>query len=133
MLSPLLAGCSGSSTKGQLPTLAVSGVVKIDGQPSGRAMLQLTPQSTDGKAPGASGMVDDNGKFTLQTYAPGDGIPAGTYTVGLAPDYGKFKPVPAVDPLTVQIDKSKPDLELNFKPTGKGPVGLPPPGMERRG
>jgi hypothetical protein len=101
---------------------------------AGSAPGQAAPVATDGKSPpgkpGASGVVGDDGKFTLQTYAPGDGVPKGSYTATLGPDFGKFMPVPAVAPLTIEITEANSNLELNFQSTGKGAVALPRPGME---
>lgn len=126
-----LTGCSSSVAKDQLPTVAVKGVVKVDGKPSGRAMLQLTPVDAKPNQPGASGTVGDDGSFALQTYAPGDGVPEGNYTVSLGPDYAKFMPVPPVKPLTIQVDKPNSSMELDFQSAGQGTVGLPRPGAER--
>jgi hypothetical protein len=129
--SVYLAGCGNAGREGQLPTFAVRGVVKIDGQPSKRAMLQLAPTEASKGQPGASGMVADDGKFTLQTYAPGDGIPKGHYSVALGPDFGKFMPVPAVEPLVIEIKEANSSYEINFKSSGKASGGLPAPGMEK--
>lgn len=128
----ILTGCSNSAGKDHLPTFAVKGVVKVDGKPSGRAMLQLTPVNGKPDQPGASGTVADDGSYSLQTYAPGDGVPEGSYTVSLGPDFAKFMPVPPVKPLTIQVDKPNTSMELDFQSAGQGAVGLPRPGMEQR-
>ncbi len=148
LLGAFLSGCSGSNENGQLPTVSVRGTVKIDGKPSNRAMLQLfpvsstgaaapapAPVSADGKAPppgppGASGTVQDDGTYRLQTYAPDDGVPKGTYSVSIGPDYGKFKPVPSVTPLVIEIKEANSNLVLDFQTTGKGTISLPRPGKE---
>lgn len=146
LIGTFLAGCSGGSDNGRLPTVSIRGTVKIDGKPSGRAMLQLSPVSSTGAAvpaptslngkapppgpPGASGTIQDDGTFTLQTYAPGDGVPKGTYSVAIGPDFGKFRPVPAVSPLVIEIKEANSNLVLDFQSTGKGTTTLPRPGKE---
>lgn len=130
IILPLVVGCS-KSVKGQVPVVKVRGVVKIDGKPSSRAMLQASPVDASKGLPGASAAVAEDGSFAFQTYAPGDGIPKGSFNVSLGPDFAKFQPIPAVSPVVIDITEANSKLEIEFKSAGKGSIGLPPPGMEK--
>jgi hypothetical protein len=69
---------------GTQPTAKVTGTVTYNGQPIERVSVVFTPES--GRP--ASGVTDASGKFTLSTFAPGDGALPGLHKVGLreAPD-----------------------------------------------
>lgn len=69
------AGCN------QGPRLAkVSGVVLLDGKPIEGASVLFTPEA--GGRP-ADGVTDKEGKFTLQTFEPGDGALVGKHKVAV--------------------------------------------------
>lgn len=71
----LLAACSRG------PQMApVTGVVLLDGKPVEGASVLFTPDA--GGRP-ADGVTDKEGKFSLQTYEPGDGAPVGHYKVAI--------------------------------------------------
>jgi hypothetical protein len=69
-----VAGCSGSG--GVVP---VSGVVTLDNQPLGGAMVEFHPFSESPRV--AVGVADEQGRFELTTIDPGDGAMPGTYRV----------------------------------------------------
>jgi hypothetical protein len=56
----------------------VTGVVLLNGQPVEGAAVLFTPEA--GGRP-ADGVTDKEGKFTLQTFAPGDGAVIGKHKV----------------------------------------------------
>ena len=58
----------------------VSGVVLLSGQPVEGAAVLFTPEA--GGRP-ADGVTDKEGKFTLQTFAPGDGALIGKHKVAI--------------------------------------------------
>src|SRR4051794_39512672 len=59
----------------------VSGTVKVDGQPLTKGTVTFV--STDGQRPNATGAIDSNGNYTLQTTEPGDGAVVGSYKVAI--------------------------------------------------
>jgi hypothetical protein len=71
--SALSLGCS----DGRPERVAVSGVVKIDGVPLRDGFITLVPA----KGRSSFGDIDDQGRFTLTTYEPGDGAPIGVAKV----------------------------------------------------
>ncbi len=58
----------------------VTGEVLLDGKPVEGAAVLFTPDA--GGRP-ADGVTDKEGKFSLQTYEPGDGAPLGKYKVAI--------------------------------------------------
>lgn len=75
LLAISAAGCN------QGPRLApVSGVVLLDGKPVEAASVLFTPEA--GGRP-ADGVTDKEGKFTLQTFEPGDGAVIGKHKVAI--------------------------------------------------
>ena len=77
----LLMLALGVSACSRGPQMApVSGVVLLNGQPVDRAAVFLTP--VEGGRP-ADGVTDKDGKFTLQTFEPGDGALLGKHKVAI--------------------------------------------------
>ena len=76
-------GCGGDTR--QQKTFAVTGRVLLDDKPYRGAFVALIPKDTGkfvmNERPQAT--TDENGNFTLFTYATGDGAPAGVYWVGI--------------------------------------------------
>jgi hypothetical protein len=72
----LCFGC-GSSSKldGLVPA---GGVLKFNGQPVSGATVTFNPV---GQTRSASGLTDSDGKFTMMTLNPGDGVYSGEYIV----------------------------------------------------
>src|SRR5687768_4724922 len=92
----LLAGCGDKSVAGRPPVYPASGQVVYKGQPLEGAFVSFTP--TEGKTHGASGRTDAEGRFTLTTFDPGDGAPAGRYRVTVTKAKSIVTPDP-VDPV----------------------------------
>lgn len=67
-----VAGCG----DGRPPLVASTGIVTLDGKPVAAANVTLMPRA--GGRP-ATGTTDEAGRFTLSTFAPGDGAVAGGY------------------------------------------------------
>lgn len=75
----MLAGCSQSSEPRCYP---VRGQVLLGDQPVAEAMIVFHPQTPLGEnVPKPIAQSDANGNFRLTTLKPGDGAPAGEYTI----------------------------------------------------
>lgn len=72
-----VVGC-GKAPKGGPETVKVSGAVTLDGEPVAGAHVTFSPKTA---GPPAFGMTDEQGRFSLQTFEPGDGAIAGKYLV----------------------------------------------------
>jgi len=72
---------------GCVPALVpVSGTVTLDGQPLGSAAVMFTPPA--GRP--VTGKTDAQGKFSLFTNSPGDGVARGQYTVTISAYKSEF-------------------------------------------
>lgn len=84
----MLAGCGGSDDAKDYDTNMVEGVVTLDDKPVAGATVTFTPVDDKVGAP-ATGMTDEQGKYTLttigggQAYEPGSGAVPGEYYVGV--------------------------------------------------
>jgi len=74
-----LSGCQGDGKPEVAPT---TGVVTYDGEPVAKASVAFVPM---GEAPNAIGTTDDEGRFTLTTFNPGDGAVVGAHRVIVVP------------------------------------------------
>lgn len=90
LLVVLLCGCGGPKHP---PTYAVQGVVSVGGKPLPDATVSFIPSS--GQSP-ANGRTDASGRFTLTTFAPGDGAMEGSYGVAIM-KFEKIEAGSAVD------------------------------------
>lgn len=83
VLLPVAAAClaviCGCGRGARLQTAKVSGTVSLDGKPLDRGTVIFTPAS--GRA--ATGKVQPDGSYTLETYRPGDGAILGTHRVAV--------------------------------------------------
>jgi len=81
-LAALLCPACGPARKAVYP---VRGTVRLaDGTPPAHALITLHPVGDAGPdAVHPTGEVDEQGRFTLTTYAAGDGAPAGEYRVSV--------------------------------------------------
>lgn len=95
----LLMGCGGSD---RADTVAVTGVVTVDGNPIENASVTFTPEA--GRS--ATGTTDSEGKFKLTTYESDDGAIVGKHQISIA-----FSPssddVPSNDPAEMKKAKNK--------------------------
>lgn len=71
----IFTGCGNSD---QLPTGAVSGIVKYQGKPLERGSVSFIP---DGPGKAAAGEIQPDGTYTLTTYSEGDGATIGSHKV----------------------------------------------------
>lgn len=116
------AGCSGAKDW-HARTQVVRGTLLINGKPAQGAIVTFHPQGdpVDIRHSLPWGKTDDEGNFTLRTYAQGDGAPPGKYDVTLvwsinpsemgSPDQlaGKFDDV-AESPFMVTIEEGQSEL-----------------------
>lgn len=77
-VSVLAAGCGGGASDAPR-TVRVKGEVLYQGKPVPQLSVAFIPE----KGLLASGMTDDNGKFTLTTNKAGDGAAVGVYKVAI--------------------------------------------------
>jgi hypothetical protein len=93
-------GCGPSTRlKGLVP---VEGVVYYDGQPIEEATVMFDPgDPTNLKLRSAIGVTDADGKFTLTTLNPKDGIAPGEYKVAIS----KYKEGPTGAPISLLPEK----------------------------
>lgn len=105
-----IAGCSGKPAPPKLPTIGnpgvvpVTGTVTVDGQPTAGVWVQVIPTANPEKIPGepvtrnsppnlqimvtSSGASGPDGKFSVFSQKPGDGVPEGDYIVAFSWDGG---------------------------------------------
>lgn len=79
----VLALTSCKKKDGKLPVFPVKGQILIDGNPAKDVLISFWPAKIEEglHAYSPSAQTDENGYFTLSTYNPGDGAPAGEYAV----------------------------------------------------
>src|SRR5438552_470087 len=73
-------GCSKGGRKEVHP---VQGQVLVNTAPASGALLTFHPVSGSPNDPRPSAQADDQGRFSLTTYASGDGAPEGEYEVAV--------------------------------------------------
>ena len=106
----------------------VSGTVRIDGQPLTLGSVQVIPSGYRA----AFGKIDENGRFSLTTYEPGDGCVLGTHQVAISAcevlNAGQQKwhaPKKYLDAtrsgLTATVDGPTDNLEINISWEGGKP------------
>lgn len=100
------SGCGGEAVPSDRPaTVPVKGIVRLKGAPVEGASVTLKNRNN---GPGASGITNADGTFTLTTFTSGDGAVPGEYLVGViktevvgadnsyfdveSPNYGKTPP-----------------------------------------
>lgn len=76
-MAVLVAGCGGARREGP-ETVKVTGTVTLDGKPLAGANVTFSPKVA---GPPAFGETDEQGRFSLQTFEPGDGAISGKYLV----------------------------------------------------
>src|SRR5262245_60182812 len=131
LLLAALAGCSGNSK-----FAPVSGEVKLNGKPYGKAVVSFQPLGTeDNPNPGrgSSAYTDENGRFVLKCDNSIDGavigkhrvpiITRGNEVVGQSPDTGS----PDETPLKREVDPIPPE----WNALSKVEFDVPPGGTEQ--
>jgi hypothetical protein len=148
----ILLTCAGCGSD-QLRVYPVSGTISFDGKPmqGGGAIAFIPTEGQNGKT--AGGVIDDDGNYTLSTYAEGDGSIPGKFRVivtqaaaeepeatpdGTAPRepveslssdllipaiYSDFK----ASPLTATVEETKQELNFELKRDAGPPPGQPAP------
>jgi len=77
----VMVGLVGFACSGGPPMGRVSGTVKYQGKPLDSGTITFI--STDGQRPNATGSIDAQGYYRLQTAEPGDGALVGEYKVAI--------------------------------------------------
>ncbi len=117
MAVAVIAGCGSDRP----PLHVAGGVVKFNGEPVADASVMFYPAS--GRASFAK--TDDQGRFSLMTYVPDDGIVAGSYRVTVSKVVSRSKPteanpypqaVHALPPVYSNVDTA--DLQAEVTPNG---------------
>ena len=70
-----VVGCN--KPDNELPLSLVTGKVTLDGKPLPKGIVAFTPEHGHG----ATGVIQQDGSFTLSTYLPGDGAVVGIHQV----------------------------------------------------
>lgn len=106
----LLSACSGDSKPAadQKPTYPAQGSVLLDGKAVANAVVILHPiEERNEKLVRSYGRTAADGSFSLSTYKPGDGAPAGKYIVTImvadADDENKSIPAQFAVPTTSNL------------------------------
>jgi hypothetical protein len=74
--------CLGGCSEASKPAYPVRGQILIEGKPAARALVAFHPVGATGReAVHPAGQADDQGNFTLTSFAAGDGAPPGEYQV----------------------------------------------------
>jgi 5-hydroxyisourate hydrolase-like protein (transthyretin family) len=76
-----LAALSPACSSGRKPVNPVRGQILVNGKPAAQAQVLLHPVEGGQSEPHPTGQTDDQGNFTLTSYANGDGAPEGSYAV----------------------------------------------------
>jgi hypothetical protein len=78
-----IVGCG----DGRIPTYEVNGQVNVNGRPAEGAIVIFCPvnQSAEVEHLRPAGMANASGQFTLTTFEPNDGAPAGEYSAARGP------------------------------------------------
>ena len=123
-----LLGCSP-----KVPLYPVTGTVEYQGKPLTTGVVAF--HHSDGVSPLAKGEIQQDGKFTLETFQPGDGAVAGDYSVtvssmipghgieGQDADYRPPKPLIPIKymrlletPLKASVEEKENVIKLSLKP-----------------
>ncbi|HID21451.1 MAG TPA: carboxypeptidase regulatory-like domain-containing protein [Planctomycetaceae bacterium] len=80
-----VAGCSRGPERPK--TYPVTGTVTLDGKPVEGATVVFVPKE-EGTGRAATGVTDSNGKYSLGTFASGDGVIPGEYLIKIT----KYRP-----------------------------------------
>ncbi|MGC4007383.1 MAG: hypothetical protein QM811_31370 [Pirellulales bacterium] len=114
-------GCG--NAEGLVP---VSGTVTIDGQPLKMGNIRFVPE----KGRPSGGTIDENGRYTMTSRVPGDGVSAGTLMVEVTSNTAKGKTVHWLIPqkysdyktsgekVTVDGPNDNLDIKLTWKDSG---------------
>ncbi|NOX54416.1 MAG: carboxypeptidase regulatory-like domain-containing protein [Planctomycetes bacterium] len=86
-----IVGCSGGPDRPK--TYPVTGTVTLDGKPVEGATVVFVPKE-EGKGRAATGVTDSDGKYSLGTFASGDGVIPGEYLVKVT----KYRPPSSQQP-----------------------------------
>jgi hypothetical protein len=134
LASSLLTAALGcGSDDGRLTVYPVTGAVNVGGKPAPGAKVFLNPVDETRRGPGMpmpTGTVGPDGKFKLNSYAEGDGAPAGDYHVAIVwPEKPKrsttsLEPPPLEDRLKNRY--AVPDASGLTATVKEGPTDLPP-------
>jgi hypothetical protein len=125
----LLGLLVGSCRRAGPPLYPVQGRVLFAGKPAAGALVVFHPVGTDDPAaPKPSATVQDDGSFTLSTFASGDGAPAGAYEVAITwtEDKAKANPDTGEVPSRLPVRYGNPKTSRLRAKVEEGPTRLEP-------
>lgn len=132
-LAVMTTGCGDDGRETVYPT---TGKVLVNGQPAAGAQVVLFPEDEALRVsdhPLPTGVTDESGKFSLGSYAVGDGAPAGEYLVTVVwpevvePDPNNPETPPQIDRLQDRYampEHSGLKVTINAGPTELEPLDL---------
>jgi len=129
-LALVVSGCGG----GRKPVYPVHGEVRVNGRAPAHAMVTFHPVADDGPAAVLPiGSVDDQGRFTLTSYAAGDGAPEGEYRVTVAWFLSSGRPGDDSPPANyLPVRYARPDTTPLHAVVHKGAANLDPFQLEAK-
>jgi hypothetical protein len=77
-----VSACGGPSEE-RAPVYKTSGKISFEGKPLAGALVLFRQPEADPNVPSPSGTTGEDGTFSLHTYEPDDGAPAGDYLVAV--------------------------------------------------
>jgi hypothetical protein len=110
------------------PVYPVHGEVRVDGRAPAHAQVGFFPvNGAEADAVHPIGQVDDQGRFTLTSYAKGDGAPEGEYRVTVAWFLATGRPDDVAPPVNyLPAAYARPDSTPLHAVVSKGGVQLQP-------
>jgi hypothetical protein len=105
----------------------VRGQVFVAGKPAVGAAVVFHPRPEGPEALRPSGVVSEDGSFTLGTYAPGDGAPPGQYDVAIAwfADHSQADPKTGEVPVKLSPHYADPATSRLQATVNEGPNEIP--------
>jgi hypothetical protein len=123
-LLPALVFISGCKSEVRVPVFPVAGKVTFKGQPTAGAQVVLHPvKPIDTHDVAPTGIVGNDGSFTITAYEPGDGAPQGDYVATV--EWRKFVDGGA-GPNVLPKEYSSPATSPVKVSVQNGPTNIPP-------
>jgi hypothetical protein len=82
-IASIVSGC-GEPAEKRAPVYPTTGKITFQGKPLPGALVLFRKPEADPDVPSPTAITGDDGSFTLHTYEPDDGAPAGDYQVSVS-------------------------------------------------